>query len=838
MSGSAGLTIPQNVEVAIIGGGLGGLVCGIELSRQGLNTAVFEKEQVGGGYAQNYRKKGYHFDISLHHIGGLKPGQFTHGCLQSLGVLDELQLVESDELFKVELPGFALTLPNNKEGIIKTLSNTFPDEKEGIAALFEFLPKLKNDVVAPVVNSNFNTPLHDRPGAEYINRTYQELLLEFVSDKRLLAVLGQMWSFVGLPPSQSSANYTAAVNASSFIDGEQGIVGGGAALVRKLTGRLRDLGGESFTGNSVDRIIVKDGKSTGIVLDSGQVVNARIVISAVNPVYTFNTLLSSNDVSHIYRYRLGNMTPSLSMYTMHMGLDCDPLELGFNKSSLFFNYSSDLDSAFERVLSQDLARTDYSVTNASHLGMSVSPAGCGIVSFVEPAIFDGWFNLDKASYREKKEATKQILLKKYEDRFPGLREHAEAISFLTPATLERSTNNYKGAVFGFAQSVEQSNYKRLSNKTPVAGLFLTGAWTFAGGGYEGAIASGIQTASVIMAEYKFKYSAPRILLHPEIKNMDHKESKKRVSKPLIKIDNDINIQSHYKYSFAVTVYGDELNSRGNADASSYLKYMDRARMEAIETICKEAGSTSWMDEYQIKIYRIEARCATVIRLADNLEVRTGLRKISNHRASFDQRIINTHTGVDVVDAVVEVLFLNSDDQLVPVPKELNSDDDDIPSVANEKIEMLPFNNDELFPFRTRFRVYFEDTDLQGIMFHVSYVRYCERAMFDLIRSIWPDVSLNKWMTNTNATVAKIDIRYLQATVLGERLEVRTSLLDMDSSKLRFGQRIVRMNDGVVVADAVTDVEFRDGQGSTLGVPKQIADVASAQLSRLKQKVRQ
>jgi acyl-CoA thioester hydrolase len=191
----------------------------------------------------------------------------------------------------------------------------------------------------------------------------------------------------------------------------------------------------------------------------------------------------------------------------------------------------------------------------------------------------------------------------------------------------------------------------------------------------------------------------------------------------------------------------------------------------------------------------------------------------------------------VVDAVVEVLFLDKDDNLVPVPENLPVTDDTVPDVANEKIEPLPFKDDDLFPFRTKFRVYFEDTDLQGIMFHVSYVRYCERALFDLIRSIWPDASMNQWMAKTNATVGRIDIRYLQSTVLGDRVEVRTTLVNMTLTKLRFGQRIVFVETGQVVADAVTDVDFRDAEGNDLVVPKQIADVAAAHIARFNKKAR-
>ena len=68
--------VPENNDVLVIGSGLGGLVCAIELARQGFKVCVFEQHRVAGGYAHSFRRKGYHFDISLHSMGGLAPGQF------------------------------------------------------------------------------------------------------------------------------------------------------------------------------------------------------------------------------------------------------------------------------------------------------------------------------------------------------------------------------------------------------------------------------------------------------------------------------------------------------------------------------------------------------------------------------------------------------------------------------------------------------------------------------------------------------------------------------------------------------------------------------------------
>jgi acyl-CoA thioester hydrolase len=280
---------------------------------------------------------------------------------------------------------------------------------------------------------------------------------------------------------------------------------------------------------------------------------------------------------------------------------------------------------------------------------------------------------------------------------------------------------------------------------------------------------------------------------------------------------------HFRFEHQVIVYGDELNSRGFADVSSYFRYLDRGRVETIESICREADRESWLRRFTVNVYRIQTVCATVSSLADLLEVRTGLRKTSSHRAAFDQRIINETSGDLVLDAAVEVLFLDESRALVPVPAELPTDEYVGSKLLDLRLAPAPFGEEQMFPFRTPFRVYYEDTDAQGITYHVSYARFCERALFHLVRTVWPEMSAKLWYSTSRANVARFDIRYLNASSLGDRLEVATGPLGITRDRLTFGQRILLAGSGKVIADAVTEIEFRDENERPVPVPQMIVD---------------
>jgi len=495
----------------------------------------------------------------------------------------------------------------------------------------------------------------------------------------------------------------------------------------------------------------------------------------------------------------------------------------------FFNHQLDRDVAYQKVLENKISETDWCMTNREGFDYEMSPTGCGMVSVAETATASDWFDLSDEEYKLKKEKIANQLLDKYNKRFPGLKDHIVVHEFATPKTMKRFTNNHNGSVYGLAQTTEQSNSKRLRNRTPIEGLFLTGAWTWSGGGYEGAMMTGVQTAQTVMQEMDWSYEEPRIRLH---KNVPSPILQKKIpdGSPVVSVNIDeTEISKHFRYKLPIRVYGDDLNSRGNADASAYIRYLDRARMEAIEEICRDLGKESWLTQYVINVYRIETRCATVIGLNDRLQIRTGFRKISSHRASFDQQIVNVDTNDVVGDACVEVLFLDNDMKLVEVPEGVSTCDCTLSDFSSDRADTLPFSDEEHFPFRTRFRVYYEDTDCQQITFHVSYVRFCERALFDLVRTIWPDMTTTDWMKKNKVSVSRLDIRYLNSSVLGDKIEVKTGIMKLTKYKLIFGQRIVLENTGRVLADATTEVEFRDNAGKVVTIPRQLVDVSKANI---------
>ncbi len=818
----------MNPDVLVIGAGLGGLACAVELARQGMGVTVLETAPLPGGCLRTFRKRGHHYHLSPQYIGALQPGGATDGVLDSLGVLHRLELQRPPLFLTAEFPGLELALPNHREGLLEALGRQFPRERANVRELFQHIEEL----AAAVVESSLQPgrdPGSWRPLVDaWRGRSFEALLAEHVVDPRLHAVLGQTWMNMGLPPSRAAATFGAAVFASGWIEGVYTILGGGTALVRALDERLGQLGGTLRLGATVSRIALEQGKVRGVVLDDGEVIDCPLVVAAIDPYQVFFELIPGPEVSRLFRFRLGQMEPSSSMYTLHLGLDCRPSQLGIPGSTTFVNPQLDHDEAYRRAMEGELHHSAWRMTSYEGSHDECYPAGAGIVAMTEPCSAAPWLELDRAAARELSAQVTDSLLSKAEARFPGLGSHCVQRELASPRTLRRLFRNHMGAAYGMAQTPNQSGRERLGVRAPVAGLFLAGAWTRSGGGVEATLMGGVQTATAALVYAERPAVAPKARLRSDPSPEQAPPTSKRPM-GLAWPEESEDLTSHYRHRHQVLVYGCDLNARGYADVEAYLRFLDRARTELIEDICATRGQPSWHDSHVVNVYRVQARFATIARLGAKLEVRSGLRSLSTHRAAFHQRIVDDQRNRLLLDGRVEVTFLDHQRTMQPLPPGVPSCQHEPAPALDDSLRLLPLSDEDRFPFRSQCRVHFEDTDLQGVTFHVSYLRFAERALFDLVRTVWPGLGPKDWMQRYRVSVCGVDLRYLKPTRLGDRLDVWTGVLDLAPDRISFGHRYTLSETGEIHTDQVTHVEFRDERERVIELPRQAADIARANL---------
>lgn len=105
------------------------------------------------------------------------------------------------------------------------------------------------------------------------------------------------------------------------------------------------------------------------------------------------------------------------------------------------------------------------------------------------------------------------------------------------------------------------------------------------------------------------------------------------------------------------------------------------------------------------------------------------------------------------------------------------------------------------PFVWPVRVYFEDTDVGGVVYHARYLHFFERARTELLRSRGVSMSELKRDHNLIWVVLEMNIRFRQAAKLDDELLVTAELVWTKGVRQGFSQHMTRKADGVPIADA-------------------------------------
>lgn len=121
------------------------------------------------------------------------------------------------------------------------------------------------------------------------------------------------------------------------------------------------------------------------------------------------------------------------------------------------------------------------------------------------------------------------------------------------------------------------------------------------------------------------------------------------------------------------------------------------------------------------------------------------------------------------------------------------------------------------------RVYFEDTDFSGLVYHASYVRWCERGRSDFLRLAGNDhrrlIDGDDGRESAAFVVRRMALEYLKPARIDEILEVTTQVRDLGAASLVLDQRIAR--DGVVLFEAVVTVVLVSRSGRVLRIAREL-----------------
>ncbi len=463
-------------DAIIIGAGIGGLVCGCYLAKAGMKVLICEQHYKPGGYCTSFKRQGFTFDAAAHIFGGHRNGSLGK-IFKELGVDKKIEIRQFDPSDIIITPDYKVSFRADLDKTIKDFQTVFPGESKNIKDFFYFL---------------FN------PEPQYFARTRSEtfktILNSYLNDDKLKATLSfPLLGNGGAPPSQISAFIGAKIFKELHLDGGCYPDGSMQALPDALTEIFKEAGGELRLSCLVKKIKVKDNKVTGIVLESGEHIPSKYVISNCDARQTFYRLLGRKIVGQDFLEKINNMVPSLSMFVLYLGLDENFDKLPEPGTNTWFMLHYDIDKIYLSA-----KKGDFKNISGYMVHVSPAPNQKSLLAFtIAPFKSKKYWENNKGKWIE---SFIRIIEK---HSIPELTKHIAYKDAATPYTFYRYTLNYKGAARGWACTPSQLAVPDLRKPSFVQNFYLAGHWATLGMGISGVTYVGYDTAKTILKKEKF-----------------------------------------------------------------------------------------------------------------------------------------------------------------------------------------------------------------------------------------------------------------------------------------------------------------------------------------------
>ena len=123
------------------------------------------------------------------------------------------------------------------------------------------------------------------------------------------------------------------------------------------------------------------------------------------------------------------------------------------------------------------------------------------------------------------------------------------------------------------------------------------------------------------------------------------------------------------------------------------------------------------------------------------------------------------------------------------------------------------------------RVYYEDTDAGGVVYHANYLKYAERARTEMLRQYKIEQEILKNNYSIRFIVKDLFIEYYKAAILDDYLTIKSLIIKISSAKIKMEQEIYREN--ALLAKINLTLGSINLEGKPSRLPKFVLNILSA-----------
>jgi phytoene dehydrogenase-like protein len=448
-------------DAVVIGSGLGGLTCANRLAEAGHSVLLLEHHTQLGGLATWFKRGGHIFDVSLHGF----PYGMVKTCKKYWGRAIRDSIVQLNNIV-FDNPQFSLTTTFSKNDFVRILQERF-----GVSET------VVNDFFATVDSMNF----YDDQ-----SMTTRELFARFFPGRSdIHRLLMEPITYANGSTLDEPA-ITYGIVFSNFMNrGVFTFEGGTDKLIGLMAEELLKKGVTLCTGARVSRVLIKNGRTRGVVVGDREI-EATAVISNAGITNTIDNLAGRDLFADDFLGRFSKVEVNNSSSQVYFGIRkgetiADIGDLLFTSTAAEFSSEE-----MRRIDTQSRTFSLYYPRTRPHLAPDYT-----IVASMN-ANYDDWAELNPEEYRLAKDLMIERCFCDLERYIPDIRSKVDTIESATPRTFHRYTLHTKGSSFG--TKFEGLDISRSLHKE-IDGLFHVGSVGIIMSGWLGAINYGVIVAN-------------------------------------------------------------------------------------------------------------------------------------------------------------------------------------------------------------------------------------------------------------------------------------------------------------------------------------------------------